>query len=82
MNKALLNSHMAKFSETQASLATAMGLSLSRLNAKINEAHGAAFTQAEMAFIIGRYGISNDEACEIFFNQKVSQNATFNDCGA
>lgn len=82
MNKALLNSHMAKFQDTQKSLAKAMGISTSRLNAKINEANGAAFTQTEMAFIIGRYGISNDEACEIFFNQKVSQNATFDNCGA
>ena len=82
MNKALLNSYMAKYPDTQATLASAMGLSLSRLNAKINEANGAAFNQAEMAFIIGRYGISNDEACEIFFNQKVSQNATFKDCEA
>lgn len=80
MNKALLSSYMAKFLDTQASLADAMGLSLSRLNAKINEAHGAAFNQAEMAFIIGRYNLSNNEACEIFFNHKVSQNATFPDC--
>jgi len=76
MNKALLNSYMAKNSETQAALAAAMGISLSRLNAKINEFHGAAFTQTEMAFIIGRYNIPNDEACKIFFDEKVSQNAT------
>lgn len=72
MNKALLNSHMAKHSDTQTSLAEAMSLSLSRLNAKINESHGAAFTQTEMTFIIKRYELSNDEACEIFFSQKVA----------
>lgn len=79
MNKALLNSYMAKHQDTQKSLAKAMGISMSRLNAKINEARGAAFTQSEMAVIIERYGLSSNEACEIFFNQKVSQHATFED---
>lgn len=82
MNRPLFNSYMARYPDTQASLAAAMGLSSSRLSAKINEARGAAFNQAEMTFIIGRYGISNDEACSIFFNQKVSQNATSDDCEA
>jgi len=76
MSKALLNSYMAKHSDTQAALAAAMGISLSRLNAKINEFHSAAFTQTEMAFIISRYTIPNDEACRIFFDKKVSHNAT------
>lgn len=67
MNKALLASHMARASETQSALAKAMGLSLSRLNAKINEARGAAFTQSEIAFIVARYNMSNDDACLIFF---------------
>jgi hypothetical protein len=67
---------MAKNKDTQQSLATAMGLSLSRLNAKINEAQGAAFTQSEMSFIISHYKLTSNEACEIFFNEKVSQNAT------
>lgn len=82
MNRPLFNSYMAKYPDTQASLAAAMGLSPSRLNAKINEARGAAFNQTEMTFIIERYGISSDEACNIFFNQKVSQNATLEDCEA
>ena len=72
MNKPLLKSVMAKFGDTQDSLADAMGISLSRFNAKVNERNGAAFTQTEMSFIIQRYHLSNDEAMEIFFTQKVS----------
>lgn len=72
MNKTLLLSVMVKNHDTQTKLATAMGLSLSRLNAKINERDGAAFTQTEMAFIIKRYALTNDEAMEIFFAHKVS----------
>ena len=48
MNKLLLKSHMAKKGETQAVLAEVMGLSLSRLNAKINGTRGAEFTQTEI----------------------------------
>jgi len=76
MNKPLFNSYLAKRSDTQAALATAMGLSLSRLNAKINEANGASFTQTEMAFVIERYNLSGDEACEVFFALKVSKSDT------
>ncbi|MDO4301224.1 MAG: XRE family transcriptional regulator [Clostridia bacterium] len=67
MNKSLLASVMIKNGDTQGALASAMGLSLSRLNAKINEREGAAFTQPEMEFIIKRYELSNDEAIQIFF---------------
>lgn len=76
MNKPLLLSVMVKNQDTQNKLAEAMGLSLSRLNAKINERGGAAFTQSEIAFIIQRYRLSNDEAMEIFFAPKVSQKET------
>lgn len=76
MNKTLFMSVMVKNQDTQGTLAKAMGLSLSRLNAKLNERDGAAFTQSEIAFIIQRYGLTNDEAMEIFFALKVSQNAT------
>jgi plasmid maintenance system antidote protein VapI len=72
MNKPLLRSVMAKFGDTQETLAAAMGISLSRFNAKVNERNGAAFTQAEMSFIIERYHLTSDEAMAIFFTQKVS----------
>lgn len=69
MNKLLLASVMIKSGDTQGTLASAMGLSLSRLNAKINEREGASFTQPEMEFIIERYKLSNDEAIQIFFKR-------------
>lgn len=78
MNKALLSSVMVKNRDTQAKLAEAMGLSLSRFNAKINEREGAAFTQTEMAFIIKRYRLTSEDAMEIFFAQKVAYCVT---CG-
>lgn len=71
MDKPLLNSFMAKHSDTQETLADAMGLSLSRFNAKVNERDGAAFTQNEMQFIIDRYSLSNDDAINIFFSPKL-----------
>lgn len=72
MNKALLKSAMAEYGDTQATLSAAMGLSLSRFNAKVNERDNAAFTQTEMSFIIERYHLSNDKAMAIFFTVKVS----------
>lgn len=50
-------------------LAEAMGLSLSRLNAKINETSGAEFTQSEIAFIRDRYKLSNTQVNDIFFSR-------------
>jgi len=68
MNTALLKACMARNKDTQAKLAKDMGLSLSRLNAKINEASGAEFTQSEIAFCVKRYCLSNEEAMAIFFS--------------
>lgn len=72
MNKNLLNSFMARFGDTQKTLAAAMGTSLSRLKAKINETGGAEFMQGEMDFIANRYRLSADDVVNIFFAQKVS----------
>ena len=72
MNKNLLSSKMKLFNDTQETLANAIGISLSRLNAKINETGGAEFTQSEIQIIKQRYSLTNDEVIEIFFNQKVS----------
>lgn len=72
MDKLLLKSHMARKGDTQATLADAMGLSLSRLNAKINETGGAEFTQTEIAFISKRYRLSSGETMKVFFSEKVS----------
>ena len=51
---------------SQSVLADAMGLSLSRLNAKINETN-AEFSQSEIAFIRDRYKLSKSEVTDIFF---------------
>lgn len=72
MNKLLLMSYMIRNGDTQESLAKAMNLSLSRLNAKINERSGAVFDQVEMQVIIDRYSLSADEAINIFFAKEVS----------
>lgn len=72
INKDELKSAMAKYGDTQTALANAMGISLSRLNAKINETNGASFWQTEIAFIQLRYNLNAKQLKEIFFNQKVS----------
>lgn len=72
MNTRLLKIIMAAHDDTQSLLAAEMGLSLSRLNAKINERNGAAFTQSEISFIIKRYNLTGATAMDIFFAAKVS----------
>lgn len=67
LNTNYLKSVMIKNGDTQSSLASAIGLSTSRLNAKINESAGAMFTQAEISFIINRYSLTPEEATKIFF---------------
>ena len=69
LNKAKLRSHMVANNDTQESLANALGISLSRLNAKINEYGGAEFKQNEIAFIKARYSLKPTETDAIFFAQ-------------
>jgi len=71
MNKQLLKAYIVKYDGKQANLAEAMGISLSRLNAKINE-KSAEFTQSEISFIRERYHLTNEEVADIFFNERVS----------
>ncbi len=71
MDKTLLRSFMVRFSDTQESLANAMNISLSRLNAKINS-NGAEFTQKEILFIKERYNLSAADVDAIFFGKQVS----------
>lgn len=72
LNKQLLASVLAKNGNTQSDLANVLGLSLSRTNAKINEADGAQFTQNEIAAIKKAYALTAEEIDEIFFTPKVS----------
>lgn len=48
-------------------LAAAMGMSLSRLNAKINETK-TEFTKSEIEFIRDRYKMSRKQVMDIFFS--------------
>ncbi|MCZ9313134.1 MAG: hypothetical protein O0V67_07130 [Methanocorpusculum sp.] len=67
MNKNKLISVMKLHGDTQESLADAIGISLSRLNAKINQTGGAEFTMGEIRIIKIRYNLTSQEVDEIFF---------------
>ena len=66
MNSQLLKGIIKIHDGSQSVLADAMGLSLSRLNAKINETN-AEFSQSEIAFIRDRYNLSKSDVTDIFF---------------
>lgn len=68
INKNMLASFMKKYGETQRDLANSLGISLSRLNAKINNWNGADFTQAEVEFIMNRYRMSKKEGSSVFLH--------------
>lgn len=72
MNKNFLISKMKLFGDTQKALADALGISLTSLNAKINETDGAEFRQHEITAIKFRYNLTAEEVDQIFFAQKVS----------
>jgi hypothetical protein len=72
MNKKMFESKMKLFGDKQEILAQALGISLTRLNAKINETNGAEFWQHEIAFFRDRWHLTPDEVDQIFFAQKVS----------
>ena len=67
MNKRKLNAVMQLHGESQQNLAEYLQMSLSRLNAKINEYRGAQFRQNEIAAIQEHYGLSAEEVNEIIF---------------
>lgn len=69
LGKNLLKGKIASFGENQSVLATITGLSLSRLNAKLNHYGGAEFTQTEILAIKSHYGLTPDEVDAIFFDQ-------------
>lgn len=68
VNKQILKGKIVAQDKNQKVLAEAMGLSLSRLNAKINKSSGAYFTPSEIAFIRDRYNLTEAEANAIFFD--------------
>lgn len=67
MNKNKFVSVMKLHGDTQESLAEAIGLSVQRMNAKINSTGGAEFTMSEIRAIKIRYGLKSEEIDDIFF---------------
>lgn len=63
-----LKAKIREFGETQADLASAIGVSLSRLNAKLNCTGGAEFGLGEIAAIKRHYHLTAEEVDLIFFN--------------
>lgn len=70
MNERLFRAKMAEYGDTQETLAEALGISRTRLNAKINGV--ADFRQMEILFIKGRYNLTPSDIDAIFFTKKVS----------
>lgn len=66
-NKNKFVSVMKLHGDTQESLAEAIGLSVQRMNAKINSTGGAEFTMSEIRAIKIRYGLKSEEIDDIFF---------------
>lgn len=64
-------SKMKLFGDTQAILAEALGMSLSRLNAKINEICGSQFRMYEIKFFRDRWKLTPEEVDQIFFGSTV-----------
>lgn len=67
MNKNMFVSKMKLFGDTQEILAEALGLSLSGLNAKINETNGSQFRLKEIKFFRNRWHLTPEEIDQIFF---------------
>ena len=74
MDKDLLKYRIAKYGETAAELANAMGIHETTLSAKINGS--AEFKQSEINFIVERYGLTGDETLAIFFKDRVADKST------
>lgn len=72
MNSLKLLGIMKEYNDTQEKLAKAIGLSRTRLSAKIHQRNGASFTQPEMKVIKKRYNLDDETFNLIFFADIVS----------
>ncbi len=72
MNTFKLLGVMKEHKDTLSSLGQAIGLSRTRLSAKIHCKNGAVFTQPEMLAIKKRYKLTDSEFTTIFFAEYVS----------
>ena len=68
MKTSLLLSIVKMHGDTQEDLAVAIGISRTRLSAKLHERNGASFTQPEIAAIKKRYSMSDETLNEVFFS--------------
>lgn len=73
MDKKELLSEMILHDDTRAELAEALGISVSTLNAKINEKNGRCFNRQEIVSIKMRYKLTAEQVDMIFFKLKVSK---------
>jgi hypothetical protein len=78
MNKNMFVSKMKLFGDTQSVLAELLGMSLSRLNAKINETNGSQFRMYEIKFFRDRWHLTPEEVDQIFFASEVPCGGTAN----
>lgn len=76
MNKDEFCGLIRKHGDTQKTLADALGLALSTVNAKINAKNGAEFKQTEIDAIADRYNMTADEIVVVFFPRRVSKKDT------
>ena len=67
LNKNLLVSKMKLHGDIQQDLADYIGISVQRVNAKINGTDGAEFTPTEMKKIKEKYNLTDEEFLAIFF---------------
>lgn len=70
MNERLLKAKIVEHGDTQAILASAIGISASNLNDKINGK--VSFRQDDIVAIRNRYGLSAQEVDLIFFAPQLS----------
>ena len=72
MNIALLKGEIRARSMTQEDVASKIGVSLSRFNAKLNHTGGAEFSLGEVRAIKSLLCLDSDTVDTIFFDEKVS----------
>lgn len=68
MNGNLIRAKMAELSMTQRDTAKAIGISLSRFNAKLNGTNGAEFTLPDIIALKKALNLSPQQIDEIFLN--------------
>lgn len=67
MNADLLKGKIREHGMTQEDVAKTIGISLSRFNAKLNNASGAEFSLGEAKAIIGLFSLNPEQVDQIFF---------------